>query len=208
MKLNGPHSKTRMIQKQRSGPSGCQFSSAVRRKSGRGAETSALHLWGYNGGRSMVPDPMPLFREVLLILQAGRLVAAAQPVRQGQAVPRVLNTMCGLRGLPSSVVATTGHRAVERAAVLLGRLGLVNTCLIRSLSLAALLADHPEVQLHLGFRLSDSPGTVLAGHAWVTLGGRALPDETATLVEGRPCEEVAVLTATRAETPPSSPVAS
>ncbi|MGB5660750.1 MAG: lasso peptide biosynthesis B2 protein, partial [Thermoanaerobaculia bacterium] len=105
--------------------------------------------------------------------------------------------MCGLRGLPSSIGAGEGHLAVERAASRLGRFGLTDTCLIRSLALATLLADRDEVQLHLGFRSTDSTEVVLSGHAWVTLGGRALPDDSATLVDGEPGEEVAVLIAKR-----------
>jgi len=143
---------------------------------------------------------MTLLREILLLIPAGRLVVTAQPIRQGHPLPQILDKMCRLRGLPSAVNATEGHRAVERAAARLGRFGLINTCLIRSLALAALLADQQSVQLHLGFRPSDSPMAILAGHAWVTLGDRAVPDNRATLVEGRPCEDVAVLAATRAKT--------
>jgi len=145
-------------------------------------------------------NPMLSFREVLLTVHAGRLVAAAQPIRQGRAVPLVLEQMCRLRAHPSSVDVMEGHLAVERAAARLGRLGLVNTCLIRSLALSALLADQDDVQLHLGFRPSSSPKAVLAGHAWVTLDHRAIPNDSATLAEGQPCEEVAVLTARRPKT--------
>ncbi|MGB5295438.1 MAG: lasso peptide biosynthesis B2 protein, partial [Thermoanaerobaculia bacterium] len=147
-----------------------------------------------------VPTPnvdMPRLQEVILMLHAGRLVLAAQALRRGQSLPQTLDTMCGLRGLPSSIGAGEGHLAVERAASRLGRFGLTDTCLIRSLALATLLADRDEVQLHIGFRSTDSIEVVLSGHAWVTLGGRALPDDHATLIDGRRCEEVAVLAATR-----------
>jgi len=150
------------------------------------------------GGPGPTPfDAMPSLRDLLLILQAGRLVMAAQPIRRGQALPKVLDTMCGIRGLPSSVGEAEGHRAVERAASRLGRFGLADTCLIRSLALATLLADRHSVQLHLGFRPTSSPEALLAGHAWVTLEGSAVPDDGAILIDGRPCDEMAVLAAVR-----------
>jgi hypothetical protein len=105
--------------------------------------------------------------------------------------------MCRIRGLPLSVGEAEGHRAVERAASRLGRFGITDTCLIRSLALAALLSDRHSVQLHLGFRPNSSPEAVLAGHAWVTLEGRAIPDDGATLIDGRPCDEMAILAAVR-----------
>jgi len=140
---------------------------------------------------------MNLLRELTIALHAGRLVATAQPVGRGRPLPQVLDGLCRLRGLPSSVGAAEGQRAVERAASRLQRLGLTDTCLIRSLALSALLSDRDRVQLHLGFRPTDSPGAILAGHAWVTLDGRPLPDDSATLVDGEPGEEVAVLIAKR-----------
>jgi len=142
-------------------------------------------------------DDMSLLQELLLIFHAGRLVVAAQSIQRGGALPQVLDAMCRFRRIPSSVGASAGHRAVARAASRLGRLGLTDTCLIRSLALAALLADHNGVQLHLGFRPTGSPEALLSGHAWVTLAGRALPDDSATLVDGEPCEAVAALAATR-----------
>lgn len=142
-------------------------------------------------------DDMSLFQDAILMLQAGRLVLAAQALRRGQSLPQTLDAMCRLRGLPSSIGAGEGHRAVERAASRLRRFGLTDTCLIRSLALATLLADGDDVQLHLGFLPASSSEALLSGHAWVTLGGRALPDDRATLIDGQPCEEVAVLAATR-----------
>jgi hypothetical protein len=151
----------------------------------------------FGGQWAIHTDAMPPLRDLLLIFHAGRLVVAAQQLRRGQALPQVLARMCRLRGLPSTVGADEGHRAVERAASRLRGLGLTDTCLIRSLALATLLADRDEVQLHLGFRSSDSIEAVLSGHAWVTLDGRPLPDDSATLVDGQRCEDVAVLTAIR-----------
>lgn len=146
------------------------------------------------------PSPtvdMSLFQEAILMLHAGRLVLAAQALRRGQSLPQTLEAMCRLRGLPSSIGAAEGHRAVERVASRLGRFGLANTCLIRSLALATLLADGDDVKLHLGFRPTDPSEALLSGHAWVSLGGRALLDDRATLIDGQPCEEVAVLGVSR-----------
>lgn len=140
---------------------------------------------------------MSLFQDVILMLHAGRLVLAAQALRRGRTLPQTLDSMSRLRGLPSSVDEGEAHRGVERAASRLRRIGLTDTCLIRSLALAALLSDGDDVQLHLGFLPTSSSEALLSGHAWVTLGGRALPDDHATLIDGRRCEEVAVLTAIR-----------
>lgn len=136
---------------------------------------------------------MPRSREVLLFLHAGRLVVAAQPIRQGRSVPQALSKMCRMAGLPSSVGASEGYRAVARAATRLGRLGFADTCLVRSIALAALLADHDGVRLHLGFRPSSSPWSILRGHAWVSLADRVLPDDSAALVDGQPGQEVTTL---------------
>lgn len=140
---------------------------------------------------------MSLFQDVILMLHAGRLVLAAQALPRGQTLPQTLHSMSRLRGLPSSVDEGEAHRSVERAASRLRRFGLTDTCLVRSLALAALLSDGDDVQLHLGFRPTASSEALLSGHAWVSLGGRVLPDARATLLDGRPCEEVAVLAATR-----------
>lgn len=86
---------------------------------------------------------------------------------------------------------------MARAASRLARLGFADTCLVRSLALAALLADRDDVQVRFGFRPTGSPEALLSGHAWVTLGDRAVPDDSVILVDGLPCEEVAALVASR-----------
>jgi hypothetical protein len=48
--------------------------------------------------------------------------------------------------------------------------GGIDTCLVRSLVFAALLAERGEVVLHIGFQPGVN-GADLDGHAWVTLDG-------------------------------------
>jgi len=62
-------------------------------------------------------------------------------------------------------------RATVRATTRCSRwFGGLDTCLIRSLVLGALLADRAGVELNIGFRPGeDRP--VVDGHAWVTVDG-------------------------------------
>ncbi len=54
--------------------------------------------------------------------------------------------------------------------------GGLDTCLIRSLVLASMLADHEDVALVIGFRPGVEEAAV-DGHAWVTVAGRPVgPD--------------------------------
>ena len=112
-------------------------------------------------------------------------------------MPAVLERLCRTAYLPRSVNEIDADRAIYRAAHRLAKGGLGNTCLTRSLGLAALLADQEGVYLHLGFRPSEEPEVALKGHAWVSVGNRIVPDESATRVDGEPCAEVAKLPARR-----------
>jgi len=76
------------------------------------------------------------------------------------------------------------HHSVDRLALATARatmrwarwFGGLDTCLIRSLVLGSMLADHQDVALVIGFK----PGVEeegVDGHAWVTLAGRPIgPD--------------------------------
>lgn len=140
---------------------------------------------------------MSLAREILLTLQAARLFWKAQALRRGRSVPETLEALCRTPALPRAVGELEAQRVVRRAASRLARLGLTNTCLIRSLVLATLLADREEVRVHLGFEPVSDWTKALRGHAWVSLHGQSLPDPSAATVDGEPCAEIASLSARR-----------
>lgn len=60
--------------------------------------------------------------------------------------------------------------AVERATARWSAwFGGMNTCLVRSLVLGAMLGDRGDVVLNVGFCPGDGPEPSLTGHAWVTV---------------------------------------
>ena len=99
--------------------------------------------------------------------------------------------------LPRAAPPIEAYRATCWAASLLSSFGLRNTCLIRSLALAALLADAEAVVLHLGFEPSSSQQEILIGHAWVSVAGEIVPSPEAANVDGRACREVASISVER-----------
>jgi hypothetical protein len=66
--------------------------------------------------------------------------------------------------------------ATHRAGRLVAAFGGLNTCLTRSLVLAALLSDREGVRLHVGFRTASDHASIPDGHAWVTLDGANVSD--------------------------------
>jgi hypothetical protein len=75
----------------------------------------------------------------------------------------------GLTEVSADRLARAAERATARWASWFGG---INTCLVRSLVLGALLAGRREVVLNVGFLPGDDAEPGLAGHAWVTVGGR------------------------------------
>jgi hypothetical protein len=118
-----------------------------------------------NLGRLNLVD-LALFARVL------PLVARAQRVRT---VPiRELVADLGRRGgdmtgYPVDRLSLAADRAAGRWTAWFGGM---NTCLVRSLALGALLVDRGDVVLNVGFRSGDDPEPRLAGHAWVTVNGQ------------------------------------
>lgn len=79
----------------------------------------------------------------------------------------------GSRCYSADRLALATARATARWARWFGGL---DTCLIRSLVLASMLADHQDVALVIGFRPGVEEAAV-DGHAWVTVAGRPVgPD--------------------------------
>jgi len=63
------------------------------------------------------------------------------------------------------------ERATLRAISRLGRCGLLNTCLTRSLVAGAMLSDARDVCLHVGFKVPHNSLDLIDGHAWLTRSG-------------------------------------
>jgi len=82
------------------------------------------------------------------------------------------------RPLPRDVGAGEAARAAGRACSRMKRwAGGLDSCLTRSLVAGALLADQPDVVLHVGFR-EPRTAPLHEGHAWVTLGDRNVTNPT------------------------------
>jgi len=110
--------------------------------------------------------------ELALFVRALPLAWRAQRVRT-LPVHAVVEDLCRWSAGLHEVSIERLARAADRAGARWNSwFGGMNTCLIRALVLGALLADRGEVVLNLGFRRGDDPEPRLAGHAWVTVGGR------------------------------------
>jgi len=99
-----------------------------------------------------------------------RLALAAQQVRH-ERVDHVIPQLQAARYLPERADVEEAKRATLLACRLLGRLGMLNSCLTRSLVLGSLISDRPGVVINFGFRPND---TVTEGHAWISCGQQVL----------------------------------
>lgn len=114
----------------------------------------------------------------MLFLRAVRLVWHARAVFSGVSLHETWARMAALRGAPSRLSVTEAYCATQRACRYAGKVGVAkNTCVLRALVLGALLSDHPEVFLHIGFRTSDQAGALATGHAWVSRCGANVSDD-------------------------------
>lgn len=126
-------------------------------------------------------------REIVLFLHALRLAMKAQRVRS-RALDEVAAEMASAGHLPCGVAVGEAVRAAGRACTRVRRWGRgLDSCLTRSLVAGTLLADRPEVFVHVGFRPTVA-GTVAEGHAWVSVGGEVVgvttpPDHAGPFVE-------------------------
>jgi len=117
--------------------------------------------------------PLPPARPSLLLATA-YLVWQAQRVRHCG----VLTTWEQLAALPrpqQTYEPALVQRSVLFVCALAGRLGLLNSCLVRALVTARLLRGHDRVVLHIGID-SRATGHTPEGHAWVELAGDNISD--------------------------------
>lgn len=109
-------------------------------------------------------------RQIVLFLEALRLAWQAQAVRKlgpAEAAGRLAPVLPWRDLDPDDAL-----RATARACSRLGRLGGLDSCLVRSLVFGSLMARAGEVRLRVGFRPSAAgDGDRPDGHAWVTIDG-------------------------------------
>jgi hypothetical protein len=124
---------------------------------------------------------MPRFKapkSVWLLLQSFGLAWSASAIGSGSRLDEVLSTLLGRRHLPLQADPACARRAAVVACKVLARLRLgMDTCLTRSLVIAALLSDRPSLCLHLGFAPPAEAGGAPMGHAWVTLSSHNVSDD-------------------------------
>jgi hypothetical protein len=107
---------------------------------------------------------------VLVFVKAIDLARRAQKVRR-LPIEEVVQELLHHRGRVTKLPVADLSRATRRATRRWARWGGgIDTCLIRSLVLGALLADRGRVVLTVGFRPGDA-AAVPEGHAWLTLNG-------------------------------------
>lgn len=142
-----------------------------------------------NVSRSEAREPraQQRYRRTADILLAARtlgLAAAAQRVREVP-LPELIESLRRRRA-PSCADPGRARAAAGRALRLLRLVfGSLDTCLVRALTVARLLAPHHEVSLCLGFRPVPS-GVPADGHAWLLVDGGEL--QVATPPDGLPYE--------------------
>jgi len=113
-------------------------------------------------------NPVDLF----LFARALPLAKRAQRART-MPIPALVTDLqwrgAGLGGYPNDRLLLAAERAT---ALWSAWFGGMNTCLVRSLVLGALLGDHGDVVLNVGFCPGDGPEPSLTGHAWVTVNSK------------------------------------
>lgn len=113
--------------------------------------------------------------EILLFLQACRLLLATRPLSRNTPIPRLADRLLAKRLLPGRVDPAAARLATARAARRLGWVpGLLTTCLPRSLVTGTLLADRDDVELVIGVRRGGETHHPLDGHAWLSVAGEPL----------------------------------
>lgn len=110
-------------------------------------------------------------RDIWVFVVALRLARYAQKVLEGHKLNTVVDTLSRRRWQPSGLEPQIARCAALRASRYLARFRRKDdTCLVRALVLSSLLSDQPGVLLHIGFRSASDGGSLIAGHAWVTVG--------------------------------------
>ena len=121
-------------------------------------------------------------KELRSFFYALRLGFIAQRIARGTPLEQLIDILLTTgRRPPKNLREDEAMLAAARAGHRLQTLGMLNTCLIRSLVAGSLLADREDVTLQLGNRRDETSENGLDGHAWLMLGARVLPhpDEAA-----------------------------
>lgn len=109
--------------------------------------------------------------DIALFVKAMLMARRAQQVRRVP-IPAVAEDLVGWRAISRAHSVERLSTAADRGSSRWARwFGGLDSCLIRSLVLSALLAGRGEVVLNVGFRRDEGGASLLAGHAWVTLDG-------------------------------------
>jgi len=118
-----------------------------------------------------------IFADFPLTLSLVPLMLRASRTSSGEPVSRTIDVL--LRSSQWISVPNDPERcrrAVFRAARIAHRLGGLDSCLTRSMTLAALLSRTQPIVLNLGFAPPLVTGGAPRGHAWVTLSGKNVSD--------------------------------
>ena len=122
-----------------------------------------------------MPRNLPTATDLVLFLQACRLLVATRPLERGEPIPRLADRLLAKRFLPRAATPSGARLATARAARRLGWIpGLLTTCLPRSLVTGTLLSDRDDVELVIGIRRGDETRSPIDGHAWIVVAGEAL----------------------------------
>jgi hypothetical protein len=110
--------------------------------------------------------------DLALFAKALPLARRAQCVRDVP-IPAVVQDLSNRGGRLTGFSIDRLARAAERASARwTAWFGGLDTCLVRSLVLGALLVGRRGVVLNVGFRPGDEVEPLVSGHAWVTVDGR------------------------------------
>jgi hypothetical protein len=146
-------------------------------------------------------------RDLLLFGQALRLCRLARGTGSQAPLPERIVALSSRRGLPTGVAPDAAQRATVRASTRAARwFGSRDTCLTRAVVAAALLSDHEDVLLHVGFAAPAAGGGPLEGHAWVTVGGVIVGGPEAGMAAAGPASEMAIPVRRRRPPEPSSSI--
>jgi hypothetical protein len=145
--------------------------------------------------------------DLLLFAHALRLCRLSTGTGSRNSLPEQSALMASKPGLPAGVTPDAAHRATLRASPRAARwLGTRDTCLVRSLVVAALLSDRDGVLLHVGFSASEEDGRALEGHAWVTVDAAIVGGPEAAMGGDGPTTEMTIAVCRRRPSEPSGPI--
>ena len=139
---------------------------------------------------------MVLFARALWLCRLAQGAGGRAPVRE------LTESLASRRWLPHHAAPDAVQLATLRASSRGARwFGLRDTCLVRSLVAGALLSDHDDVLLHVGF----ARGQALEGHAWVSVAGTVVGGPESAMAGDRPATELTFPVVRGGPTPSSRP---